>query len=685
MPPINPNESIEQYAFRSGVLSNGRPYSAPEIQSAIDQITRLVDNGSIMRLLDGPGLPQDLGAFPPSIPTSREPIEMSWRTARNSPRVGGARFNVAHQVWERLEEKQEPKAMDKETEQRLHTAMQKVEKELTVLRNQIPRERVGRREGEYKSLIIRSKRERMTAREILSSEIPVQLGSVEREKYMEIARMGYCSDIWEERNEHGEKRFLRCATCRLDMPNMNYAYLCNGHLYCAEHVPSLSMCSVCRHLRPNCKEVKTFDKRKVVACTQCLDSRNYCQRCEKHIAQEYFEVRLCGKCINIPSTQRPFREFSMGTKWVSEDKGKIYKSDRMFSCELEAMSANADYADILSKNLPKEMGIGQDGSVGVRGQSPWGFEVQTPRLQGAKGEELIERAIAGVKLVEPVLDETCGMHIHLDGKGIIENNRKAYPQALIQLLKAYTVFEDVIVSFLPYSRRGNDYCRLLSTAFQFEELDALETTQDVERLWYKEQGSSEIRSAKGHHYHSSRYFGANLHSLFVGGHFEVRFHSGTLNARKVLEWANFHALLLDACMRGEITNGFIKEYTATSRITERTHLLFERIGMAKSSVEYFRQRQSKFGDKKNDEDEVKQSGRKVNTPPRVSRPQVENFAWTGRIEPLTITSDFADAVLRGGIIAGSAETIVPTSTTSAAPTAIIDDESDLWDDPEADA
>lgn len=492
------------------------------------------------------------------------------------------------------------KKITPEQEQKILLARKKLEKERYVREKSVPVSNRGEKENGYIAFLKKKKQSNLTSQEIVYSEIPFALETISGHKVDAIRIMGYCAQVLADGS-------YRCTKCGFSSEAQWPFYFCNGGLYCAEHVPTLQMCMCCTTLRPETQEVKSFDGRVINICTSCMKSRRFCPDCGEKMEDAYLEVYKCKDCVKVNrSDDGAYRDFEWSTKWVSKNKGKIYKSERMFSCELEAMSPKKDFPYILNKELPEGTGIGRDGSVGVRDQSPWGFEVQTPRLLGLKGEECIELTVAGIKKVDPTMDETCGMHIHLDWKGIIPLNRREYPEAAIQLLKSYVAFEDVVFSFLPYSRRDNDYCRRLSTVMQLSEFDLLESMEDIEKFWYKEETGQDIHNSKGHQYHTTRYFGANFHSLFKEGHFEIRFHTGTLNRKKILEWANLHALILDACEKKLITSEFIKEYQKSSRLSERTKLLFDKIELPQSSQEWFFSRQKHFLEKKNQEEELSQ-------------------------------------------------------------------------------
>ena len=505
-----------------------------------------------------------------------------------------------------------PKKLTKSREAELHQIRDRMLNDTRGLRSGA---NAGHREAEYINLLRSKRRKNLSAYEIMQSEIPMLLDRIPNQRLNEINNMGlpYILDT-------DDGRMYVCKTCNTKV-QYYFAMFCIGNLYCVGCNPQVSLCNVCDHLKENCAEVKVFDGKTIMACARCLERRANCGNCGRKIGRDLVQVGMCTDCME--SMSRPGaseRHFSQGLKWVSRDRGGIVKSTRIWSCELEALSPLRDYGHVLGKSLPQEMGIGTDGSVRGTG---YGFEVQTPRIAGTKGEELIHRAVAAIKTVKPTLNETCGMHIHLDGDGIIPNDRRQYPANLVQLWKTYIAFEDVILSVLPYPRRFNDFCRPISHAFSLSQLDVITSTLDAEKLLYEERTYPEIRDAKNRHYHPSRYFGVNLHSLLAHGHLEIRFHSGTLNAKKILEWANLHTAIVDAAVNGALTKEFIIEAMSTSKLSDKTKMLFKAIGLSEQSQQYFFSRQKKFADKKVDEDEVKFE----NVPPRFQpvREEVESF------------------------------------------------------------
>ncbi len=624
MPQRLPNQTWEEYAIANGFVANPETLQELQLMYERDAIRRVAN--------ESPRISAMSMRIPDPAITYSAPMSTEW-VADNSNNY----FRAGDVVTSSPRKKIEAKPMPKEVEKQLKVAREKLRVDAGNRNGHSFRGNLGSKEYDYVNLLKNKKLESMRISQLIASEIPMCLENLTNLQWRELIDVIKRSDII---NEGVEMVQCICQDCGTQVPYF-YGYFCVGGLYCALHVPDVTLCKICGNLRGSCARINTFDNKVIMACVSCTQKRIFCANCSESIDPSYIEVGVCARCLERDSSNSSRRHFSKGMRWVSDDMGEIVRSKRIFSCEIEALSPMRDYATKLGSKLPKEMGIGSDGSISGSG---YGFEIQTPRLSGTSGEELIHRATSVVKSVKASINETCGMHIHLDGKGIIKLDRKAYPVELIQLWKSYIVFEDVLLSFLPYSRRHNDFCRPLSSSFHLTELDTADTLFDVEKILYKENTYSEIRSQKGQHYNPSRYFGVNFHSLLAHGHLEIRFHSGTINPKKILEWANLHILIMDACEKREMMPELLREAQGTSRLTEKTALLFDIIGLAQPSRQYFLSRQRKFGDKKMDEDEIVKKKSvleelvidEVNTPHDfsgfetllASSPQQETQRWT---------------------------------------------------------
>lgn len=451
----------------------------------------------------------------------------------------------------------------------------------------------GRRETEYLRMIENSKYTPTTVDKLLGVETPLLLGELDYAVIQALIKSGY-----KGLSQDSDKRVMVCcSTCNTKVRS-KYGVWCLGSVYCVEHVPQIKECVGCKQLTGVYTEVRSFSKKEVTVCRNCC-GRLRCRNCEDRIPPEYAEFRLCRSCIDRTPEEGQRRTHSVTDAWMSNQQGVFIQSPRIYSCEVEVLIKNPLLGEQLLHLLPPEVGVTGDGSI--RGPGI-GTEIQTPRLAGAKGEELITDIGRSLKKVAATINQTCGMHIHLDGAGIFPERRDEYPQTLINLWKAHLVFEDTILSFLPYKRRLNEYCRPMKDYFSMSELSLLTSMYDVEKLWYRQNNYSSIHDDKNHHYHPSRYFGVNLHSLLADKNLEIRYHSGTMNPQKILHWINLHALIMDNASR--FTQEFFTEIQATPDLREKAQLLFDFIKLSPESQEYFFARQSKFNSKKEDEDEL---------------------------------------------------------------------------------
>lgn len=381
------------------------------------------------------------------------------------------------------------------------------------------------------------------------------------------------------------------------------SYVCN-----ACYTERYFECDDCHHINRQGAELTARNGHTV--CEQCRESNYFfCYSCEdlfnEDEANHFDNDRYCLSCydeLDVDDDEDEdedfgaehiyYRGFDSSEKFLDGTAGKIVKSKRIFSTEIECQYPNRVNASQVTKNIPKEIGVADDGSIsGGRG-----LEFQTPKLKGKKGEDLIKNLCSTLIENKFKVDKSCGLHVHLDGQDFLEQNHK------ISLMWAfYIVFEDVLLSFLPVSRRKNNYCRLLKSDYHFREIVECQNTEAIEKLWYRSNHKGHIERYKHSKYHNSRYAGINLHSLLANGHLEVRYHSGTLNASKILEWANLHARIMDCAHAESLRMSQIEDASYIVNLKEKTEAFFAMLKLPEKSVKYFSLRQETFADKKSEE------------------------------------------------------------------------------------
>lgn len=156
-----------------------------------------------------------------------------------------------------------------------------------------------------------------------------------------------------------------------------------------------------------------------------------------------------------------------------------------------------------------------------------GMELVSPILLGYKGIQQAYKMLEALKGLDCNVDETCGMHIHLDGESL------SYP-ATKNLAALYIKYEATIDSILPASRRqncncksmcserwgsrGRDNSRLERLARRFDEVSSARVLEELAAIW------------------RDRFIKLNFEAMADHGTVEFRQHGGTLNFEKTLHW-----------------------------------------------------------------------------------------------------------------------------------------------------
>lgn len=332
-------------------------------------------------------------------------------------------------------------------------------------------------------------------------------------------------------------------------------------------------------------------------CGRCLnDNYSICHRCDEHYSNEDMCGRYCIGCDQRNENEIRTADFSEDDTYQSKDgaQGSIIKSGRIFGVELETQYGKQEYAAAVSRALPKGVGVTGDGSI-----SGLGLEIQTPPSSGAKGQKLIEDICTTLQKVgRAKTDKSCGLHVHLDAKEIDEMSPNSMFAAVKAIWLFYMAFEDVILSFLPPSRRNGKYCLTLRSDYHFKEIMESKNMEQLEKIWYRVPTRNDLLESKREKKHTSRYRGVNLHTLLADRHIEIRYHSGTVNARKVLEWINLHATIMDTCIHKGVDTEYLKRILGSIDLTEKTTEFFRHLSLNKTSSDYFRSRQALFSTQK---------------------------------------------------------------------------------------
>lgn len=146
-------------------------------------------------------------------------------------------------------------------------------------------------------------------------------------------------------------------------------------------------------------------------------------------------------------------------------------------------------------------------------------------------------------------------------------------EKLYNALNFFAVADQVLRSFIPSERRRNTYCK----PFQKVSRSGGRMPQNWSTIM---DGITE------------RYCGINFNALSAHGTIENRYHSGTLNAQKILAWARLWSACVDIALSGEET--IADELGEVVSLQTKTDILFSVLGLGEATEKYLKERQNAF-------------------------------------------------------------------------------------------
>lgn len=369
-----------------------------------------------------------------------------------------------------------------------------------------------------------------------------------------------------------------------------------NQLWCDSHYNELFF--TCQE----CGDVYTTGEQVVVHgegtfCSSCADERygplTHCRSCREYFMDEdpEWQIGNCRSCARGEGVIE-IKAWDARPEFTNDaTSGEILASKRPIGVELETFYGDQKKAAKATRLLHPAIGVGTDSSI-QGGRK--GIEFRLPPISGAKAEEMIRKTCLTLREGGFAVNNSCGLHIHFDMSEFDEMSAGRQLDVIKNVWLAYMAFEDVIVSFLPKSRRNNRYCQIFRSEYRMKEIMDAKNMDSLERIWYRVKNMAEVSAAKADHRGlDTRYRGINLHPFFAGRHLEIRYHTGTLNARKILEWANLHARIIDAASQPQEW-GYLESLINSDNLTNKTQALFAFAGLSNESCGYFRARQASF-------------------------------------------------------------------------------------------
>jgi hypothetical protein len=220
--------------------------------------------------------------------------------------------------------------------------------------------------------------------------------------------------------------------------------------------------------------------------------------------------------VEIELTRTGFRDGVIPEDW-----------DEVATALLRAISEHAPRAAAPSKQGTKDSALWN-----VEWDASCGWEITSPILRGEGGFREVVRVCRALEAAVPRLalkvDHRTGLHVHLGVRPTATLLRRTMTIA--------AAFEPALLSLVAPSRFNNPYCA--SVRRQLSRLTAL-------------SGLEAWRAAFADH--ESRYLAVNPRNALVSdglGTIEVRLHSGTFEAAKILAWTSLWMRIVEGAERG---------------------------------------------------------------------------------------------------------------------------------------
>lgn len=201
----------------------------------------------------------------------------------------------------------------------------------------------------------------------------------------------------------------------------------------------------------------------------------------------------------------------------------------------------------------------------VSAGSSYSVEMVSPILSYYEDIGDIQSLIRRLRKAGGFTNNTCGIHIHLDGG-------EHTPRSIRNFVNLIASRNDLFYKAFQIAPDRMNYCKKMDT-YLVNQMNRQKpkTFEQIERIWYEKYGGN-----RNSHYHQSRYHFLNLHSFFHGNHtVELRGFNSELHAGKVRAYIVF-ALAMDHQALTQKSAYYHKVQAENEKFAMRTYL--NRIG-----------------------------------------------------------------------------------------------------------
>lgn len=346
------------------------------------------------------------------------------------------------------------------------------------------------------------------------------------------------------------EQYETCCSCG-ELSNKDDGNYFEDDFYCEHcHADEFSFCSSCENYFP-VEEVRVFDNQ--AYCDNCFfEHCDICDDCGEYMSHDnrcYVDGSdsvYCDNCID--EHQAKVNEFDSQPVRLEGNTFKLITSKRCFGIELEIDVNDLPYKEIEIRTC---FGSKYDGSIDE------GKEFYSPILQGDIGYLEVKKFCDVVGLHH--ISSKAGFHLHIDARDMTYKEIR-------RVWLTYRIIEVYIFLILPHSRRQNSYCK--KSQMPIADIKKIKSQADFIRLWRSEKNSNGIR-----------YLGLNLSAYFDHKTIELRYHSGTSDFEKIINWIKLNLAIVDFALKRSVRK--ICSLESAIQMTESELFLGKEQGSAK--------------------------------------------------------------------------------------------------------
>ena len=404
-----------------------------------------------------------------------------------------------------------------------------------------------------------------------------------------------------ESESENEATIYECVDCNAEIEESNEITLANGE----------TICQSCRDDNffscESCGEIESLeDSRESPSgeyyCEHCADDLlSYCDECSCTVYTDdiYYSENndryYCSDCYSEHDSEDYSELYENAPRriQVSHDATTNFKElniTRLVGIEAECvfgdMPEDEDGTPIALNNKPPGWSEAYDGSIENNGREM----ISMP----TNGDRLKNRILNLEKWARDFgvgVNRSCGLHTHFDATDMDWRDLQAIAIVTHKV-------EKYLFSMMPPSRMGSSWCK--SMGMDIKDVINCTTPEEFVELWYDGYGANRRK------YNDSRYHGLNLHAYFYLGTIEFRYHSGTLNYKKISNWVKICNSIIEtglemsrneSILSKQLRNFYIDTVNRGFHLTGIDNISENLIGFNENTKRYMTQRIQTFNNR----------------------------------------------------------------------------------------